>query len=81
MMEYCHKKYKEYKTNENMFKKFEFEGQALGNVWDMVGHVAESLLRGYKTSFLLGYIDAIGTSLNSVDSHKLPKPTDPRDIA
>ena len=81
MMEYCHKKYKEYKTNENMFEKFEFEGQALGNVWDMVGHVAESLLRGYKTSFLLGYIDAIGTCLNSVDEHKLPKPTDPRDIA
>ena len=47
----------------------------------MIGKVAESLHNGYKTSFILGYLDAIGTSLNSVDSHKLPKPTDPRDIA
>ena len=47
----------------------------------MLGSIAESLLKGYKNSFVLGYLNALNLALQSADSHKLPKPTDSRDIA
>lgn len=47
----------------------------------MLGSIAEALLKHYKNSFVLGYLDALNLALQSADSHKLPKPTDPRDIA
>lgn len=81
LMDKCNKNYRLYKNSENQFKKFEFEGQALANAWDMLGSIAESLLKGYKNSFVLGYLDALNLALQSADSHKLPKPTDSRDIA
>lgn len=68
------------KMKQDRFKIFEYEGQYLANFWLDLGRVAESLSKGYVNKDVAETLDRVGEYIFRANAHKVPKPTDPRDI-
>lgn len=62
------------------FEIFEYEGQQLANFWLMLGHVADALSKGYIHKDVAEDLDRVGSYIMNANTHKTPRPTDPRDI-
>ena len=69
------------KMMEDRFRVYGYEGQQLANFWLDLGRVADALSRGNFNSDVAEDLDRAGAQIMNFDSHKTPKPTDPRDIA
>lgn len=76
----CKQQLQKYSSQNERFNIFEFEGQQLKNIWEMLYKMCENLKSSEKFDNALFYFGKALSNLINVNSHNMPKPTDPRDI-
>ena len=80
MSEECRGKYREMMSDENAFRVFGYEGQTLRNFWNDMAWFIECLVNGKVTKDTIKAFDNALSVIYYPDRHKIPGPTDPRDV-
>ena len=70
----------QHKVKDARFQIFEYEGQHLAGFWLNLERVASLLSKGYLNMRVANHLDLAGEYIMRSNAHKVPKPTDPRDI-